>query len=125
MENKNNIKEIQLYSSGDEIKISQITSVLKENNIPYIRKDDGSGSYMNIYMGTSIQEKRIFVKEEDFIKASQLISSIISKDSICNNIEDSDEEKYKFFAHLLGYMFLICILIIPIILLIAFINIVY
>lgn len=57
-------KEIELFSSVNEYEIKQACSILTENNIPFIRKDDGSGAYMNLYMGQSIQAKRIFINSD-------------------------------------------------------------
>ena len=37
-------KEIQLFCSTDEYEINQVCAILTENNIQYIRRNDGSGS---------------------------------------------------------------------------------
>lgn len=49
------------------------------HNIPFIRKDDGSGSYMNLYIRQSIKEKRIFINEEDFEKVKDLLAFFYKK----------------------------------------------
>ncbi len=72
--------EKQLFSTSNEHEINQICPILTEYNIPFIRKNDGSGSYMNLYMGQSIQEKRIFVSKKDYDKLIELISSFISNE---------------------------------------------
>ncbi len=46
---------------------------------------------MNLYMGQSIQEKRIFVSKKDYDKSIQLISPFISNE--INLEEDINEEK--------------------------------
>ncbi len=76
-------KEIQLFCSTDEYEINQVCAILTENNIQCIRRNDGSGSYMNLYMGQSIQGKRIFVNETDYNKSLELIYPFVS-----NNIND-------------------------------------
>lgn len=86
-ENKEEI-EVQIFSSASEYEIKQICAILTENNIPFIIKNDGSGSYMNLYMGQSIQEKRVFVSKDDYDKSINLISSFIS-----NDIDDIDTEE--------------------------------
>ena len=48
--------EVEILSSSNEYEINQVCSILEDNNIPFIRKDYVSGSYMNIYFGQSIQE---------------------------------------------------------------------
>ena len=78
-ENKDGI-EVLLFSSLDEYEIDQICAILKDNNIPFIRKDSGSGSYMNLYMGKSIQEKSVYVNRNDYDKSMELISPFISED---------------------------------------------
>lgn len=54
MEKYNDVEDVELYSSTVEYEINQICSMLEDNKIPFIRKDYGSGSYMNLYYGQSI-----------------------------------------------------------------------
>lgn len=91
MEEKKEEIENLLFSTSNEYEINQICSILTENNIPFIKKNDGSGSYMNLYMGQSIQEKRVFVGKKDYDKSIQLISPFISNE--INVEEDINEEK--------------------------------
>ena len=78
------IKEIQLFSNVDEYIIEQVCAILENNNIPFIKKTDGSGSYINISMGQTVQDKRIFVNEGDYDKALKLIEPFTKQ-------EDDDE----------------------------------
>lgn len=68
----------ELYKSADDFLVSQICAILEDNNIPYIKRYDGAGSYLNISMGTSMNLKRILVGEEDYEKAIELISVLNS-----------------------------------------------
>ena len=77
MSKSEELTEVQLFSSIDEYLINQICAILQEKDIPYIRRDDGSGAYMNVYMGSSIQEKRIYVNKKDYEKAIEVIEAII------------------------------------------------
>lgn len=89
-------KEIQLFCSTDEYEINQVCAILTENNIQYIRRNDGSGSYMNLYMGQSIQGKRIFVNETDYNKSLELIYPFVSNninDEKTNETSEQPEEK--------------------------------
>ena len=61
------------------------------SNIPFIKKTDGSGSYINISMGQTVQDKRIFVSEDDYDKALKLIEIFISEE----NNEEIDVEMKK------------------------------
>lgn len=97
MEAKEENKEVQLFASVDEYEVNQVCAILKENNIPFIKRTDGSGAYMNLYMGQSIQEKRIFVSENDYKKSVELISTFISNheetDETCEQGEEDDSNK--------------------------------
>ncbi|MCI8470840.1 MAG: DUF2007 domain-containing protein [Clostridia bacterium] len=114
MEGKQEEIEIQLFSTSNEYEINQICSILTENNIPFIRKNDGSGSYMNLYMGQSIQEKRIFVNKKDYDKSIELISSYISNEiDVEEDISeekqvdnDSSSNKYTLIRRSLGFLVL-------------------
>ena len=94
MEAKEENNEIELFLSVDEYEVNQVCAILKDNDIPFIKKTDGSGAYMNIYMGKSIQEKRIFVSESDYSKSLELISAFISNEEENNEIEDDEGKKY-------------------------------
>lgn len=114
MEGKQEEIETQLFSSSNEYEINQICSILTENNITFIRKNDGSGSYMNLYMGQSIQEKRVFVSKKDYNKSIELISPFISNEI---DVEDDINEekqgdnnssinKYTLIRRCLGFLIL-------------------
>lgn len=79
-------EEILIFSGINENEVNQVCAVLADNEIPFIRRDDGSGSYMTIYMGFSIQEKRIFVLKKDYEKAEKLVSAMFS-----NNIDNTED----------------------------------
>jgi len=73
MSKEEKVVEIQLFTSIDEYIVEQVCAILTENNIPFVKKIDGSGSYINISMGQSLEEKRIFVNKDDYDKALKLI----------------------------------------------------
>ncbi len=122
-------EEVQLFSDTDEYLVNQICVILDENGIPYIRKDDGSGAYMNLYMGKSMQEKRIFVNKQDYDKALELISfeksniensnneSVMAKEK--NTESDDYGKKYKLISKLLVVTVLILPVLVIILLMIA------
>lgn len=74
MEREYEYEEVLLFSSLNDYQINEVCAILTENNIPFLRKDNGVGSYMNLYMGHSYQEKSIFVSKKDYNKALELIS---------------------------------------------------
>ena len=106
--------EIEIFCSSNEYEINQVCAILGDNNIPFIRRDYGSGSYMNIYLGQSIQEKKIFVNEECYDKALELISTIFSNANSVEDIQeleeneenDDSDKKYKWIKYLLGFFIL-------------------
>lgn len=114
MEGKQEEIETQLFSTSNEYEINQICPILTENNIPFIIKNDGSGSYMNLYMGQSIQEKRVFVSRKDYNKSIELISPFISneidvEDDINEEKQvdnDSSSNKYTLIRRCLGFLIL-------------------
>lgn len=126
-----NQEEIQLFSTTNEYEINQVCTILEENNIPYIRNDYGSGSYMNLYMGQSIQGKAIFVHKSDYDKSLELISYFIPN-NVDEEIEpelveetedDSSQNKYKTIKHSLGFLILgIPVLIMLILLIVTLLN---
>ena len=66
--------ERKVFESNDEILVKQVEGVLKDNNIQYIIKNEGAGSYMNIAYGQSFGLNRvIYVSEDDFEKANKLL----------------------------------------------------
>lgn len=67
------MEEKIIYESNDEFLIMQITALLEDNEITYIRKDLGCGSYLNIFMGQTYSTKQILVSEQDYEKAKELI----------------------------------------------------
>ena len=135
------MEEKKLFEDSDEFLVSQIERILKENEIPYIRKDEGIGSYMNVTYGQSFGlGKSIYVSSENFEKAQNAIQIFNEQDFENEEIpeelkqtqEDIDEEldsnkKYgipkKIFKILIMLGFgapLLCLIIAIIVSLIAF-----
>ena len=120
------VEEVLLVASMDDILISQVCAVLEENNIPFVKIDEGSGSYMNIYMGFSNQEKRIIVSKENYDKAGELIRPLfttkeeegLEEEELPEELkEDNTEEKnmdaensqkaYAMLRHILVFLVLV------------------
>ena len=89
-------KEIQLFASIDEYIIEQVCAILEMNNIPFIKRSDGSGSYINISMGQTVQDKRIFVNKDDYDKALKLIEPFTKKEENEEIDEDMQKEINKY-----------------------------
>lgn len=75
------MEEKKLFEDSDEFLVSQIEKFLKENEIPYIRRDEGIGSYMNVTYGQSFGlGKSIYVSSENFEKAQNAIQIFNEQD---------------------------------------------
>ena len=85
------ILEKQLFTSIEEYIIEKVCVILDNNNIPFIKRTDGSGSYINISMGQTVQEKRIFVNKDDYDRALKLIGSFTQGED--DKELDSDMQK--------------------------------
>lgn len=89
MDNENNLEdkiiEKEIYKNTNEILVLQICEILKENNIPFIRKDDGVGDYLNKVWGNNTETKRIYVNSKDYEKTKELL------DIFNKSIEENDE----------------------------------
>lgn len=109
-------KEIELFSSASDYEILQVESILKDNKIPFVKTNDSIGSYMNLYMGSSIQEKKIFVSEESYDKAKDLILLFInttsqednlgSEEYSDENLECSSNKDFAKYKHIIAFLFL-------------------
>ncbi|MBC7087665.1 MAG: DUF2007 domain-containing protein [Tissierellales bacterium] len=81
MNNKDgSIKLKLLIKTSDNTLISIIEALFRDNDIPYILKEKGSGGYLRIISGHSIYGTEVYVSEEDFNKATDLLDLISSED---------------------------------------------
>jgi hypothetical protein len=72
---------IKLKSVANQIEAELILNLLRNNNIPCFKKSPGVGGYMNIYMGYSVYGEDIYVDEQDYQKALNLLKDIESDES--------------------------------------------
>ncbi len=82
-----------LLSVTDTVEADLIINTLKNNNIECFKKDKGTGSYMNLYMGYSIYGQEIYVNQEDYEQAKQICEEIFLKH--CSEEEAVEEEQQK------------------------------
>ncbi|MDO5713953.1 MAG: DUF2007 domain-containing protein [Tissierellia bacterium] len=74
------MKEVQavpLLSPDSQLELAIITGALEENKIPHFVKDEGAGGYMKIIGGINIFNTVIFVSEDDYERAKDIVISII------------------------------------------------
>lgn len=109
------MEEKLLYTSNDSLDIIQIEGILKENEIPYIKKLEGLGSYKTISLGSFMSDniQNIYVTEENYEKAQQLVQVFTDNKNIEEyNMEpdieiDVDLKKAKLLRNILIYGFII------------------
>ena len=74
------MEERLVFASRDISTADYICLVLKENDIPFTKEIEGAGEYFAIATGSTFNnEVRIFVNDEDYQKASELIAIINAK----------------------------------------------
>ncbi|TDO92027.1 putative signal transducing protein [Halanaerobium saccharolyticum] len=81
-----------------------IESLLKDNNIEVIVRHDEFGDYSMLYMGFSAFNIELYVAEEDYAQAQDLVSSLNikaeQKEDESNRTENDQNEKS--FSHYLA-----------------------
>lgn len=64
---------VHLCSCDNAVNAELIVNLLKNNGIACYQKDNGSGSYMNLYMGYSIYGRELYVDKNDYDRAKELV----------------------------------------------------
>ncbi len=77
-----NIDLVVLRTVENEFEMNMITAILKDNEIPFLVKNKGSGSYMRIITGSSPFRTDIMVDKKSFEDAMELIIPIIGEQEI-------------------------------------------
>ena len=68
---KKDIEYVKLVTSTNKLIFDEICAFLEDNSIRYFVKDEGD--YMRLISGFSLYEKGIYVSEDDFDKANELL----------------------------------------------------
>lgn len=71
-----NVNLVKLRTISNEFELGMITSILEDNDIPFIVKDAGSGGYMRIISGGSPFSTDIMVDEVTYEEANDLLEQI-------------------------------------------------
>lgn len=74
--NINDVKIVKLKSISNEMELGMIKEILDDNNIPYIVKNQGTGSHMRIISGSSPFVTDVMVSQTDLEKAHDLLQAI-------------------------------------------------
>jgi len=85
------MNEIKVFTSNDDLVIDRICEIFKERDIPFIKKEEGAGNYIKIVYGKStISNKKIYVSEEDYEKAKELVD-FLNAEEFEEETEENDE----------------------------------
>ncbi|NMW84278.1 hypothetical protein HKO22_00790 [Peptoniphilus sp. AGMB00490] len=80
---KKDIEYVKLVTSTNKLLFDEICAFLEDNSIPYFVKDEGD--YMRLISGFSLYEKGIYVSENDFDTANELLIYFM------NDNDDNDD----------------------------------
>ena len=88
------MNEQLIFSSTDLVLSEQVCSLLKDNNIPFVKKVPGLGEYLTIVTGNSFNNPiQIYISDEDFEKAKELINEINNSNEETDIVDLPDELK--------------------------------
>ena len=88
------MEEKIVYSSTNNMEVDYICSILKENNIAFIKKTEGAGDYLTIAAGNLFNyTTMVLVDEKDYEKAKELLASINDSNLDSQVIDVPDELK--------------------------------
>ena len=83
------MKPVKVYSCARRFQADMIIEALKSEGIPAYSQSDGSGEYMEIYMGTSLFGENIYVDENDARRAEEIIRGITLPADDSEDLSDS------------------------------------
>lgn len=75
MSTENNLK--LLITSSDDYVLNQVQAVLQDNDLPYIEKNRELASYMKIIGYSNAYQTDIYVSENNFLLAKELINFLL------------------------------------------------
>lgn len=87
----NAMKPVKVYSCAKRFQADMLIEALNEEGIPAYSQTDGSGEYMEIYMGTSLFGEDIYVDESDAARAEEIIKGMTLPVDDTQQTAESDE----------------------------------
>lgn len=84
------MRPVKLIGVQSQLESDLLMEMLKAENIPSIRKLEGSGSYLNITMGFSAFGADIYVDEDDYERAKELLEVWEAPGGLTDTGEHSD-----------------------------------
>ena len=87
----NAMKPVKVYSCAKRFQADMLIEALNKEGIPAYSQTDGSGEYMEIYMGTSLFGEDIYVDESDAARAEEIIKGMTLPADDTQQTAESDE----------------------------------
>lgn len=81
---------VLLRTFHDDVAVTMAEEVLRDEEIPFIKKDRGTGSAVRIITGYSMYGTDILVAPEDLEKASELMEALFDVEDV---VEGEDGEQ--------------------------------
>ncbi len=82
---------VKVFSTVNEVEMQMVVNLLTDSGISCVKKDEGSGEYMRLYMGTSFYAKEIYVDRQDYEKAKEIIENY--QETVVEEKEKEIDEK--------------------------------
>ena len=101
------MKPVKVYSCAKRFQADMIIEALKSEGIPAYSQSDGSGEYMEIYMGTSLFGENIYVDENDARRAEEIIRGITDSSAIPDAAKDRRMPVVRIISPIAAILFII------------------
>ena len=80
---------VLLRTFHDDVAVTMAEEVLRDEEIPFVKKDRGTGSAVRIITGYSMYGTDVLVAPEDLEKASALMEALFDVEEV---VESEDEQ---------------------------------
>lgn len=77
---------IKLANLLNPLESEMLQDLLRQEGIPVLTRDKGSGGYLKIYMGYSMYGDDLYVRQSDYARAQELIQTL------CQNCDEAIQE---------------------------------
>ena len=80
---------VLLRSFHDDVSVTMAEEVLRDEEIPFVKKDRGSGSAVRLITGYSMYGTDILVAPDDLEKATALMEALFDVESVVEDEENA------------------------------------
>ena len=80
---------VLLRTFHDDVSVTMAEEVLRDEEIPFVKKDRGSGAAVRIITGYSMYGTDLLVAPEDLEKATELMKALFDVEEV---VESEDEQ---------------------------------